>query len=411
MPRENFSDVIIIGGGPSGSFCALNVAKKAISVTVFEEHDEIGVPCHCAGHLSIEGLKSLGIYPLPNNVMENVFNGAKIYSPDGISFTIHFPSPITCAVNRALFDKYLSKLAEKAGARYFLDRKVEHLIYKGEKGFIEVIVSKKAGETFRFFSKIVVDAEGVARKLLKQAGLTSENSIVHCVNAKVENVRDVENDKVEVFLGNAFAPGFYAWLIPKGNGTAKVGLGTKIGNPRMLLRRFMKKHPAVSGRLQHVKILSENFHSIPLSGPIKKAYTDNFIVVGDAASQVKPTTGGGVIFGLNCAKIAADVVAKAMESGDFSAKTLSAYQRNFMKFLGFDVHIMRQARRLLNLMPDKYINHLIDFCRKTFTEKDLYGLEEIDFQGRVLLKMLKRPKSTLVLGYFATLILRSIFKT
>jgi flavin-dependent dehydrogenase len=48
---ENFSEVIVVGGGPSGSFCALNIAEKNVNVTVFEEHDEIGVPCHCAGHL------------------------------------------------------------------------------------------------------------------------------------------------------------------------------------------------------------------------------------------------------------------------------------------------------------------------------------------------------------------------
>jgi geranylgeranyl reductase family protein len=405
---ENFSEVIVIGGGPSGSFCALNIAEKNVNVTVFEEHDEIGVPCHCAGHLSIKGLESLGFYPLPEKFLENVFYGARIYSPKGSSFSTHFPSPVTCVVNRALFDKHLSRLAEKAGARYFLGERVERLNYRKE--FVEVIASKRTGEKFRFFGKIVVDAEGAACRILRQTGLTPPKNIVYCVNAEVENVRDLEPDSVEVFLGNTYAPGFYAWLIPKRDGTAKVGLGTRVGDPRTFLKRFMKKHPAAYLKLGHAKILRENFHSIPLSGPIKKAYADGFIAVGDAASQVKPTTGGGVILGLNCAKMAAKVVVKAAESKDFSAKFLSAYQKDFMKILGFDMWVMREARRILNLMSDSHLNNLIDFCGKTFSEDDFQGLEDIDFQGKTLLEALKKPKSTLAIAYFVTLIFRSALK-
>ncbi len=405
---ENFLEVIVIGGGPSGSFCALNIAEKGVNVIVFEEHDEIGFPCHCAGHLSIKGLESLGFYPPQENFLENLFYGVRIYSPKGSSFSVRFPSPVTCAVNRALFDKHLSQLAEKAGARYLLGVRVERLIHRKE--FVEVIASKRTGETSRFFGKLVVDAEGVACKILRQMGLTPPKTMVYCVNAEVENVRDIEPDRVEVFLGNMYAPGFYAWLIPKKDGTAKVGLGTRVGNPRTLLKRFMKKHPAASLKLGRAKILRENFHSIPLSGPIKKAYADGFIAVGDAASQVKPTTGGGVILGLNCARMAAKVVVKAVESEDFSAKILSTYQKDFMKFLGFDVWVMREARRILSLMSDNHLNNFIDFCGKTFAEDSFQGLEEIDFQGRTLLKALKKPKSTLVIAYFMTLIFRSAFK-
>ena len=57
-------DVAIIGGGPVGSYAALHLAKKGIPVTVYEEHPEIGLPSHCAGHISIRSLKTMGLYPL-----------------------------------------------------------------------------------------------------------------------------------------------------------------------------------------------------------------------------------------------------------------------------------------------------------------------------------------------------------
>lgn len=403
---ENFSDVIVVGGGPSGSFYAFNMAKMGINVAVFEEHDEIGAPCHCAGHLSVNGLKNLGLYPLPKALVENTFYGAKIYSPKGLEIPIRFSSPTTCVVNRALFDRYIAQLAEKAGAHFFLGSKVESLLI--EEGHIRGVVAGKNGKTVKFLGKIVADAEGATYKILKQAKLSPppRDSFVYCVNADVENVEDVETDMVEVYLGNMYAPGFYAWLIPKGENKAKVGLGANEGNPKALLKRLMYKHPAVSRKLRRAKILREIYHPIPLSGPIKKAYSDGFLAVGDAASQVKPTTGGGVIFGLNCSKIAAEVAKDAINLKDFSSKILSVYQRRFMKLLGFDAKVMRKVRGMLNKTPDERLEDLISFCSKIHVEWDLQDLKEIDFHGQMLLKTWRKPRILTTLTYF---LLKSLF--
>jgi digeranylgeranylglycerophospholipid reductase len=166
---ENFSDVIVVGGGPCGSFSALNLSKRGFKVTVFEEHGEIGVPCHCAGHISINGLKSLGLYPLPKGMVENTFTGAKIYSPNGKVFTIRVAKPITCVVNRALFDKHVAELAKKAGAHYNMSTRVESLIFEG--GFVKGVVVKRLNETSEFLGKMVLDAEGISARMLKQASL------------------------------------------------------------------------------------------------------------------------------------------------------------------------------------------------------------------------------------------------
>ena len=107
-------------------------------------------------------------------------------------------------------------------------------------------------------------------------------------------------------MGKAYAPGFYGWLIPKPDGTAKLGLATNKGNPRDLLQKLMAKHPVASKQLGKAKITQISYHAITLGGPIEKTYANGFLAVGDCASQVKPTTGGGVIFGLTCAKIAAE---------------------------------------------------------------------------------------------------------
>ena len=92
QPTGNAPDAIVIGGGPVGSYAALNLAKLGVKVTVFEEHPQIGLPSHCAGHLSIRSLSSMGMYPLPKGIVENTFRTANFYSPAGTKFS-HSPLP------------------------------------------------------------------------------------------------------------------------------------------------------------------------------------------------------------------------------------------------------------------------------------------------------------------------------
>jgi digeranylgeranylglycerophospholipid reductase len=397
---ENFSDVIVVGGGPSGSFSALNLSKKGFKVAVFEEHGEIGVPCHCAGHVSINGLKNLGLYPLPKGIVENTFTGAKIYSPSGKAFTVRMAEPITCVVNRVSFDKHIAELAQKAGAKYNMSMKIESLIFSGE--FVKGVFVKMCGKNSEFLGKVVLDAEGVSARMLRYASLHPPRSerIIMGVQAEVENVKDVEMDTVEVILGSSYAPGFYAWLIPKNEAEAKVGLATKMGNPKMFLQRLMHKHPAISQKLRNAKITRETYHPITLGGPVPKAYSNGFLAVGDAASQVKPTTGGGIIFSLNCARIAADVVAEALNNNDFSAEFLNTYQKRFMKMFGFDVKVMLKVREMLDKLSDKRLDAIISLCGKMQLNDAFKDLKEIDFQGRALIKMAQNPKALTALALF-----------
>src|SRR5665647_2680810 len=94
-------DVIVIGGGPVGSYAALSLAKTGVKVTVFEEHSTIGLPSHCAGHISIKSLRSMGLYPLPKGIVENTFCAANFHSPLGSKFSIKLSCPVTLALNRA----------------------------------------------------------------------------------------------------------------------------------------------------------------------------------------------------------------------------------------------------------------------------------------------------------------------
>jgi len=399
-------DAIVIGGGSCGSFTAMNLARQGANVTVFEEHGEIGVPSHCAGHLSIKGLKHLGLHPLPTRIVENTFYGATFYSPKGKKFSVRFSVPMTCVVNRVLFDMYIAETAEDAGVHYHLNSQIESLII--EDGFVKGVSVKQNREMGeKFFSKIVVDAEGISSKILRQAGLPSLNRhmLVNGVQAEVENVKDTEPDMVEVFLGTNYAPGFYAWIIPKLDGKVKVGLAGKTGNPKELLQGLMRKHPVASKKLRKAKILQIGFHPLTLGGPVPKPYSNGFLAVGDVASQVKPTTGGGLILGMTCAKVAAEIAYEALGKNDFSSEFLSAYQRRCGEILGFDMNVMLKIRRTLDAMSDEKLDDVISLCTRLNLDKTLRNVKEIDFQGHSLLRLLRSPRMLTALLYFFLLYL------
>ncbi|MGO8807482.1 MAG: NAD(P)/FAD-dependent oxidoreductase [Candidatus Bathyarchaeia archaeon] len=403
---DSAPDAVVIGGGPVGSYAALNLARAGIKATVFEEHPKIGYPSHCAGHLSIRSLKGMGLYPLPKGIVENTFRTANFYSPKGTKFSLHLSHPVTTALDRALFDQYLSEQAEKAGARFVLNKRVQSLVIRD--GYVKgVNIQSGSGRQEQVSAKITIDAEGISSRLLRQAGLKAlkPEGLVYSVEAEVEDVRDIELDAVEVYFGKSYASGFYGWLIPRMNGTAKLGLATNKGNPRDCLQALITKHPVASKQLGHAKIMRVNYHAITLSGPIEKTYADGFLAVGDCASQVKPTTGGGVIFGLTCAKIAAETASKATREGNVSSEILRSYQKQCSDLLSFDFSVMLRLRRFLNSLSDDKLDEVLRVCCKLGVDRALSNVDEIDFQGKMLLKALGKPSMIAAFAYFGLLYL------
>lgn len=390
-------DIIVVGGGPSGSYAAYVAAKLGASVLVCEEHETIGEPNHCAGHLNISSLNQMGIVP-PELDIENQINGAFFFSPFGKKFELRCNSPVTYVVNRTRFDRYIAELAMNAGVEYRFKSKVQSLIF--DSGIIKGVKINR--DTERVESNLVIDAEGCSSTLLKETGLKGLKSsmVVRGIQAEVINVEDIDKEMVEVYFGKKVAPGFFAWIIPKKDGQAKVGLATRIGDPREYLRNFIENHPIASKKLKNAKITHKSLHPIPLEGPLTKTYSDGFLVVGDAASQVKPTTGGGIVFGLTCAKTAGEVAYESVNRQNYSDRFLSNYQSRWKQLVGFDLLTMLQMRRVLDSLSDKKIDRVIELSNKFGISEVLERLGDIDFQGRSLISMIKHPGIIAVIGYF-----------
>jgi digeranylgeranylglycerophospholipid reductase len=389
-------DIVVVGGGPCGSYSAYTAAKLGAEVMVCEEHEEIGAPKHCAGHLNVSSLERLGIR-VPRAAIENEIKGAVFYSPSGKKFVLRCRAPVTYVIDRELFDKHLAELAIKTGVQYRFKSRVKSLLF--DSGSVKGVALK--GEDM-VEANVVIDTEGCSSALLKKTGLhgLKGSMMVKGIQAEVDGAEDVDEDMVEVYFGKNVAPGFFAWIIPRNDGSAKVGLATRVGNPRDYLRRFMEKHPVASKKLKKSRTTYTSLHPIPLEGPLPKTYSGGFLAVGDTASQVKPTTGGGVIFGLTCARVAGEVAYEAVKRQDFSEAFLSRYQSRWKRLVGFDLAAMLRMRRMLDSLSDSRIDGIIDLCTRLGVDSVLEKVGDLDFQGRTLIPMIKYPGTLAVISYF-----------
>ncbi|MEM3587553.1 MAG: NAD(P)/FAD-dependent oxidoreductase [Candidatus Jordarchaeaceae archaeon] len=386
MTGEKNFDIAVIGGGPAGAIAAKHAAKKGVSVALFEEHSSIGFPEHCAGLISVSGIKRLNI-DIPKNCILNKVKGATFYSPSGISFNISRKTPQAYVVNRPLLDQYLVTMAQKENVTLFTKYKVVAL----EMGEIKTLKINHDKKESYFNANVIIDAEGARGKIVRQAGLTSlPRSIIPGVQIEVKNI-SCNPDQVEMFFGNEVAPGFFAWIIPTGEDTARVGIGA---NRQALkyLKKFMKKHPIASEKLSDAVPIKQFGGRMIKSGPIPKTYTDGFLVVGDAAGQVKPTTCGGVVVGGLCAQIAGDVAAEAVIEGEVSSSKLREYQKKWKRLLSREFRLMLVARRLLDRMSDKNLDNLFKAIIKNDFPRDIEEVGDMDFESGVIKKVISKPK-------------------
>jgi digeranylgeranylglycerophospholipid reductase len=384
--------VVVIGCGVSGATAALAATMNDVSVEILEEHPKIGEPSHCSGHVGIPAFKQYAP-SIPRRIIENEIRGALLYAPNGKSLCLKRLEPVTWVLNRAELDRHLAHLATENGATLHKNSRVEGLV-RSENGDFRIKVGGPKPRTVQ--TKVVIDAAGCGGSVSKYAGLRqpSPMMLVNSAQFNVENLTDFDENLVEVFFGQSFAPGFFGWIIPRHDGSAKVGIAAGArANVRQCFERFIRKHPVVSWKLRHAKALTTpRYHPIPVEGAKHRTFTDGILTVGDAASQVKPTTGGGIVFGLMCGRIAGETASTAVVLRDSSANRLSSYEEKWRRLIGFDLTAMSWLRRMLYRLPDRHLDRIFKVSRELKTDQILNRAANIDFQGRTLLSLTRDPR-------------------
>lgn len=387
-------DIAVVGAGPSGLTLASSVAGEGGDVLILEEHPQVGLPQHCAGKVSVNALREIEVEA--EGVLQKV-KGAVFYPPNLNPFSIRSSLDQAFILDRRIFDQALSEKAVKAGARLYTNSRVKRVSIEAD---CVTVVFERDGEAFEAESRMVAGADGAASYTARLVGLYSKKSYqarigVQRVVSGVETVQDM----VELYFGNRWAPGFFAWIVPTGSDTAKVGLAVKPNPPKPAfdyLDDFMEEHPVASEKLQGCRVLGQSIHIIPTGGAIRRTVSDGVLIVGDAAGQVKSTTGGGLYYGMACAKIAGKAVIKALENSSskiLREEALMGYEGEWRTKLAGEIAFSARAREFLDSLSDEEVDYLFNTIRGDKSILKLIEKEgDIDHQSRLAFTLLRYVK-------------------
>jgi len=387
LNMEEF-DAAIVGGGPIGAYIAKRIVEKNYRVAIFEKNKEIGLPINCAGLISQRVFDFLDISP--KNIVQNKVKGANIYSPSGNTLSIGGNKTHALVINRAEFDKEIIKKAMEKGAEVFLKNNV--LAAQKTCNHIEL----KTSQNHDIKCKLLIGADGPFSKIRDRFAFPKPTEFLRGIGAEVTNI-SLDPNFVEIFVGNKIAPGFFAWVIPhnKEGTEARIGLCINQNSPyppKYYLSNFLKK----TSILKEVKIFNYIAGIIPL-GALKSTYSSNVLIVGDAAAQVKPTSGGGIYTGILCANHCSDVSIEALEKNQYSSKFLKKYHKLWTADIGKELSLGMKFRKIYKKLSDRQMDKYIKRFQNPKIIETISKYGDIDYPSKLITPLLKKTPSLLKL--------------
>lgn len=348
-------DLIVVGAGPAGSMAALAAAERGLEVLLIDKELEVGVPDKCGEFLPcLEEMRRLApdaedleaIFDPPPRCIVNRTKFVRFIFPNGMEIEVNFEGVV---VERKLYDKYLANEAARAGAKVTPKTRATYL--REDEGGVR---AKSLDGELNITSRTVVGADGVNSLIARRVGLpVSRDPLDYGIGYQYEMV-NVEHDSeyVDMYFGQDFAPGTYAWIIPKGDDIANVGTGARSPFMRRGLsirdyhRNFVEKHPVASEKLRRATPTAIKAGCIPVGGPMKRTGMGNVIVAGDAAGHTIPTVGGGIPPALICGRIAGRSVVEHLRKG----RSLHAYEELWRRQLGETLENSLRLRRMSDVI-------------------------------------------------------------
>jgi flavin-dependent dehydrogenase len=326
-------DVVVAGGSIAGLLCAREIAENKNTVLVIEEDYEIGTPEHCGGLVSIKGLEKLGIIPF-RKTFDHLIESAIIYAPNGNNFSINSKKQQVAEISRRELDKQIAHQAQKNGAEIRVRTSFQELTENG------IRTNKEEIEC-----KIFVDARGISSLIQKD-----RTGIVP--SAQYEIYADwIKKGRVEVFFDQEKYPGFFAWVIPSGEGRGKVGVAGKGVQVSETLEELLEK----KGKHSTIRKI---FAPVWVKGPIKK------FVEGVFAGRA---------------------ISKFLKSNNES--DLEEYQKKWNNQFGEEFEKQLLARKILERIDNNTINKLFDSITPEIT-KEISENEDFDFHTGSIVKLL-----------------------
>lgn len=375
MQKER--EVIVVGAGPSGALTATLLAQHGHDVLLLDKHEfprvktcGDAVPSQAIDILREAGMEAKveaavsrdEFYPLTQ---------MRLVSPKGYQ-TISLLRKSENGSNsyvapRLYFDALIQLHAIEAGAEFRQVKVEEPLI---ENGRVVGVKARNHNGLENIRARIIVGADGVASVIARTLRTKVRHVDAHralALRAYVEGI-EINPHEIEFYLYQNILPG-YAWIFPRGNGLANIGLGMRLDHYRKkplrlkaMLEEFLAM-PVITKRLKNGWKIRD-IASWPLNFGSQKDLSYSFdgaLLVGDAAGFINPLTGGGIHRSLISGQLAAQVIQKALHSGDTTLTGLQQYEELCKDSLLGDLRRAYHMQKLLLRFP-----FLIDIFIKYF---------------------------------------------
>lgn len=352
MSRDRQWDVVVIGAGPAGSMVALGLAREGLQVLLVEKRSRVGVPVRCAEGVGREGLATY--LPLEDRWISATIESVRLYAPGG-EF-VHLSQGMRGLIlDRVAFDGHLADRAVEAGAQLRMKTYASGLTLH-DRQVNGVSLEGPAGRSLAP-ARLVIAADGVESRVARWAGIDTAlalKDVESCAQYLLEDI-EVDVSRCDFYFGRQVAPGGYAWVFPKGPGRANVGVGISGQHPakrsaREYLDQFVERIFPIGRKGNFVA------GGVPVSRPLKRAYAAGLLVVGDAARQANPLSGGGIIAALEAGRLAAQVAAQALQENDLSEASLARYQSAWERSLGHSYARYYRLKEAVSRLSDRTLD-------------------------------------------------------
>jgi geranylgeranyl reductase family protein len=378
-------DVLVVGGGPSGSAAARACAEAGLRTLCIEEHATIGYPVQCAGLLSTAAFSECRV---SRRSILNTVHGALFVPSHGEPLVIDAGEPKACVVDRGILDSEMAEAAAEAGAEFRLKTSLTSLsgnraVTKGIRGREEIGFS------------LLIAADGVRSSVARMLGLGRAGCFLGGLQAEVRS----RSDPRFVEIHPHASPGFFGWVIPLGEGRARVGLCGE-GDLRNRLADLLR--PCEGGVLHLVS------GALPL-GVIDRTYGSRALIVGDAAGMVKPTSGGGIYTGVRAARHAAAVAEECRRKGSFHDRDLARYEDLWKEDFGRELAVGWAVYRARRGLSPAEVDAVIEALRDPDIVRDILEIGDMDRPAALIRRLAMNPRviraaGILLLGGLRTLI-------
>jgi digeranylgeranylglycerophospholipid reductase len=357
--------MIVIGAGSAGLFLAEKSSEKAI---IIEEHKTPGLPIACTGILT-DDINKLISSSIVNKFTVNKITNAKIYSPNNFA---ELKLKDNIIIDNAKFVEYLLEKAENNDAKILTNHR-----YLSNTGPVIKVRDLETKKIKIFRDRTLIGADGPQSRVAANNNLNMKREYLLGMQARIK-IKDLEKNKIE------FYPYIeeYAWSTPENEEISRVGLAVRLGqhkdkedktmhntNNKKFLE-FLKKYP---GKRQEIQA-----GLIPLYRPglqisrIEKNFS--VALVGDAASQIKNTTGGGIIPGMNAALVLSNGINNYADNLTKLNRELSFHYTINRIFVNYN---HKDWDRLILKVKDEKIKAALENTNRDNITKLLFSLAKI----------------------------------